>query len=507
MESYLLANGIIVTGDRSEPYVGSVLIKDGKIAEISQNSIGEADNIIDVRGKVISPGFIDMHSHSDSMPLPAKDSQSKLLQGVTSEIAGNCGSSALPDYVNRYNIGEYLQGKDSEVMSINQGMLIGHGTLRSKVVGYDDREATEEELEEMCEFIDNALKEGAFGLSLGLIYSPGSFSNVEELVALAKVVEKNDGILAVHMRSESDQIFEAVDEMLYVAKKSGVKLNISHLKLIGTKMWNRSEELLHKINNARDNGIKVTCDQYPYTATSTSLASMLPKWAHDGGREKMLKRLVDDHDELAEHLFEGVEAIGGPVSVRIANTNGNMVDIEGKTIEEISAMMNLEPIETILKILIECKGQVAGIYHSLNEEDVLTIMKDMNTAVGSDGSSCSYDRSITTTNPHPRNFGTFPRFFQMVRENSLMPIEDSVYKATKLPADILGLKNRGELIVGNVADITVFDPEKIKDNSTFLDSVQKPDGIEHIFIAGVPVILGSKETGLYNGKYLLKDSN
>lgn len=511
MASYLLKGGLIVTGKRTEPYIGSLLIKDGKIAKIVKDRVdGEnivASNIIDVKGKIISPGFIDIHSHSDSMPLAAEDTQSKLFQGVTTEIVGNCGSSVLGESVNAENIGEFLFEQRSCTRPINQGILIGHGTLRGKVVGYDDRQASQEELEEMCKFLDNALKKGAFGLSLGLIYPPGAFSRIEELITLARVVESNNGILSVHLRSESDEVFEAVSEMIRVAEESGVKLNISHLKLIGYKMWHRSKELLDIINTARENGIKVTCDQYPYTATSTSLSSMVPKWAHDGGQDKMIKRLENEHSKIAKYISDSMQAIGGPASVRIANTGGILVDIEGKTIEEISSFMDLSPVETIIKILIECNAEVAAIYHSLNVDDVLTIMKDMNIAVGSDGSSYSYDKSITRTNPHPRNFGTFPRFFQMVRENQLMPIQDAVYKATKLPADILDFKDRGELKVGNMADIIVFDLEKIKDNSTFLDSVEKPDGIEHVFVAGVPLILHSKETRSYDaGNFLLKEN-
>ena len=506
MEDYLLKNGTIVDGSREEPYRGSISIKDGKIHSITtdDSEFRNHKNIIDVEGKIIAPGFIDIHSHSDSRPLPPEQAQSKLFQGVTTEIVGNCGGSALPKTINEDNIEEFLLKSTFDKKPINQGMLIGQGTLRGRIVGYDDREATEEEIQQMGRFLDRALKGGAFGLSLGLIYSPGIFSTTDELIALAKVVKENDGILSVHMRSESEKIFQALDEVLYITEQTGVHLNISHLKLIGKQQWNKSDLLLERIERARKKGLSITCDQYPFDATSTGLSAMMPKWMHDGGREKMLERLNNVDEELIRALKESLERKDGPTNIRVVGTSGKMVEAEGKNILEISQLMRLSPERTIIELLIKCNGRVSVVFHTLNMNDVLNIMKDMNITVGSDGSAFSFNREITTTSPHPRNFATFPRFLQTVRENNLMPIEDVVYKITKLPANILRLDNRGELTEGMVADITVFDYENIKDNSSYNNSVVKPSGISHVFVKGVPEILDGIQQYRFSGKLLLK---
>lgn len=507
MKEFLLKDGIIVDGNRNKPYQGSVLIRRGKIHSIitDQVDINDYENVIEVKGKIIAPGFIDIHSHSDSVDLPPEETQSKLFQGVTTEITGNCGNSSYPKSVNEGNIQEYLLRKTSDKMPINHGFLLGHGTLRSRVVGYDDRDASEEELERMCDYLDRALKGGAFGLSLGLIYPTGIFSNKEELVALAKVVKANDGILSVHMRSESEGIFEALDEMFYVAEHSGVHLNISHLKLIGKNQWNKADLLLDTIENARKKGLTITADQYPFDATSTGLSSLLPNYMHDGGHEKMLSRLNNDVDEkLLKSLNNTIERKGGPTCLRVVGTGDKMPKANGKNIFELSQMLDLSPEETVIELLKRCDGQVSMIFHTLNMDDVLEIMKDMRVSVGSDGSSLSFNKEVTKTSPHPRNFSTFPRFLQTIRENNLMPIEDAIYKATKLPVDILGLKDRGQIAEGLVADITVFDYDAIKDNSTYTDSVAKPSGIDHVFVGGVPEILDGEQKFELNGRLILK---
>lgn len=506
MKEYLLKDGTIVDGNRTKPYKGSVLIREGKIHSIITDDLDANDyeNVIDVRGKIVAPGFIDIHSHSDSADLPAEEMQSKLFQGVTTEIVGNCGNSKLAEGVNEENIDKFLLEKASEKMPINQGFLLGHGTLRSLVVGYEDRQATDEELERMCEFLDKALKGGAYGLSLGLIYPTGIFSSKEELATLAKVVKANDGILSVHLRSESEGIFDALDEMFYVAEESGVHLNISHLKLVGVNQWKKSDLLLETIKEAGKRGLTITADQYPFAATSTGLSSYLPKYMHDGGREKMLERLNDVDEKLLNSIKNTIKRKGGPASLQIVGTNGGMPEVEGKTIDDASQILNLSPEETVVELLRRCKGQVSMIFHTLHKDDVLNIMKEMKVCVGSDGSALSFNKEITKTNPHPRNFATFPRFLQTVRENNLMPIEDAVYKITKLTADILGFEDRGQLAEGMVADISVFDWEGIKDNSTYMDSVVKPSGIDYVFVAGVPEIIEGAQKYEMNGRLLLK---
>lgn len=526
MYDFVLKDGLVVDGTRSLPYKATVCIKDDRIVEITDDSNVIGKEVINCDGKIISPGFIDLHTHSDACPINSKETQSMLHQGVTSEITGNCGISLFPsseakqveirEFFSRNieitlenksleinNMKEYLEIANKNKHSINSGTLIGHGTLRGFVVGFDDREATEEELEAMKSLLDQELKSGAYGMSLGLIYPPSSYARLHEFVELSKIIKKNNGILTVHLRNESNLVFEAVNEMIKVAELSGVHLHISHLKLIGKPQWGNSEKLLNNIKEARERGCIITCDQYPYEATSTGLAALVPGWAQDGGNSRMLQRLEEKDPILLKDIKNEMERRGGPNCVGISSTHGYIPEFDGKSIEEISKIYDLSPEETVTEVLIRCNGEVSSIYYSLNLGDILNIMKEMDIAVGSDGYNFSYDLSY---NPHPRSFGTFPRFLQMVRENNLMSVQDAVYKITGLPAEIINLADRGVLKVNNIADITIFDFNEVKDMSTFVNSPVKPVGIYHVFVSGVPALLNGVQTGNKGGKMLVNSN-
>ncbi len=528
MYDLVLKGGTVIEGTRKPPRQADVCIADGKIAAIVDQFAGEAKEVVDVGGKTVAPGFIDIHTHSDVSPLvpPPFNAESKLYQGVTTEITGNCGCSIVPNTkerrqeINYYfermlelpagieldmdSIDDYAERVAEKGSALNMGVLIGHGTLRGCVMGFGDREPSPEEMEGLKALLDQELSRGAFGMSLGLIYPPSAFSKQEELVELAKVLARHDALLAVHMRNEGPKVFEAVDEMLEIARLSGVHLQISHLKLMGKPQWHRAEELLAKINQARERGINVTCDQYPYNATSTGLSALVPKWAHDGGFAKMVERLASKDKGLLEDISREMDNRGGPQTVLVVSSHGRMPEIEGKTMDQVAKMLNLPAEEAVAEVLVRCEGGAAAIYFSLNEEDVITIFHDMNIAIASDGYSLSFDRSITSTNPHPRNFGTFPRFLQMNREKQIMPLEDAVYKITALPAAILGLADRGVLKEGTPADITVFDAAKIEDRSQFTDSLAKPAGIEHVIVGGVFALRDGRQTAARNGRVLRK---
>ena len=317
MYDLIIQNGLIVDGTRRKPYRASLCIQDGRIARIAQESIpaGQARRVLDASGLAVAPGFIDIHSHSDACPLVDYQPESKLYQGVTTEIVGNCGTSILPNTPERlaanqeyffselelpvgdlqlnglYHLEDYQKAVETHGCSANYGLLVGHGTLRAAVMGFDDRDPAPEELEAMKDLLARELEAGAFGMSLGLIYPPSAYGREEELTALARVLREHDALLTVHMRNEGPRIFQAVDEMLGIALRSGVHLQISHLKLMGKPQWGRAEELLERIEAARREGAVVTCDQYPYTATSTSLSALLPHWAHGGGVPAMLQRV------------------------------------------------------------------------------------------------------------------------------------------------------------------------------------------------------------------------
>ena len=504
----VIKQGMLVDGTGKQAYAGEVGIKDGLIAAIGPK-LGEAKTTVDAGGCVVSPGFIDIHAHSDWCPFyPGVRAVSKLYQGITLEIDGNCGISLLP--VNdkcRREINELMASGlelplhglsmvDDDLKAYaahlercrpatDMGLLIGHGTLRGVVMGFGMRKPTPEELHRMEQVLDAELTKGAFGLSLGLIYPPSSYGEGEELVALAKVVAKHHGILSVHMRSESTQIMAAVDEMLTVAKQSGVHLQISHLKLIGKPQWGKSTELLQKIKQARAEGVQVTCDQYPYLATCASLDVLLPGWAKDGGTAALCQRLAKPTDKLLTETRAEMERRGGAAAVLIITTTGWKPEYDGKTLAEAAKDMQLPPEVAASEILVKSKGMVPCCYFCLNEEDMLTIMKEKFIAVGCDGYALPYDRDFFMgSNPHPRSYGSFPKFFETVREKKVLSLEEAVYKTTGLAAKILHLPDRGELAVGKRADITIFDFNQIKDLTKYTDPFQKPEGIKYVILNG-----------------------
>ena len=536
MYDLILRGGTVVDGTRSRPYAADVCIRDGRIARIAPDAGEEAREVVDVSGLTVAPGFIDIHSHSDACPLLSFQPESKLFQGITTEITGNCGTSILPSLPENsreivqyffddtsmfsqvvlnekdrsldglYGVEEYARAVAAHGCTANYGQLVGHGTLRGAVMGFVDRDPEPEEMEQLKDLLERELKAGAFGMSLGLIYPPSAFCKSEELVELAKVLKKYDALLTVHMRNEGPRIFQAVDEMIDITRRSGVHLQISHLKLMGKPQWGRSQELLDKIEAARQEGMTITCDQYPYTATSTSMTALLPKWAHDGGVSALVARVKAPDQRLKDETAAEMEDRGGPAHVMVSGTHGYHPEWEGRTVAELAEELGLSPVDTVMHVLSACEGSVACIYFCINEDDMLNIMRDMRIALGSDGYGFSYDRSITRTNPHPRSFGTFPRFLRLVREHQLMPLEDAVYKLTGLPADILGLRDRGTLAEGRIADITVFDAERVRDTSEFTDSVRKPEGICHVLVGGEFALRQGRSAGGRKGAVIRRES-
>lgn len=528
MYDLILKNGLVADGGRAKPYRADVCIQNGCVAKITRQLDETANTVLDVAGLVVAPGVIDIHSHSDACPLVDYPVESKLYQGITTEITGNCGISILPNTPEGwrpnqeyffsqlelpagglslkgiYDLNDYSRAVTAHGCTGNYGQLIGHGTLRGAVMGFVDRDPTPEEMEQLKALLRRELEAGAFGMSLGLIYPPSSFCKAEELVELAKVLKEYDALLTVHMRSEGPRIFQAVDEMLEITRRSGVHLQISHLKLMGKPQWGRADELLAKLQAAREEGLTITCDQYPYTATSTSMTALLPHWAHDGGVPALIQRLKEPTQRLRDETGAEMENRGGPASILVSGTHGHHPEWEGKTVEQLSQEFQMDPVDTVIQVLEQCDSSVACIYFCINEADMLRIMLDMNICVGSDGYNFSYDRAITCTDPHPRSFGTFPRFLRLVREHELMPLEDAVYKITGLPAQILGLTDRGTLREGAVADITVFDPEKIRDCSEFADSVKKPEGIHYVLVRGNVVLQNGISTECRTGGVLKK---
>ena len=524
MADYLLKNGLIADGTRNKAFLGDVALLGGLLYVNPAPDKVKHCIVVDCEGLVIAPGFIDMHTHSDACALSSAKQHSASYQGATTHIGANCGISIFPlnDAYGKEILGfchrtveimpdndgapitcmqGYAAALDAAKKRINYGTLVGHGTLRGNIIGFEEREATDEELAAMCALLDRELAAGAFGMSLGLIYPPSSYGNVREFVALGRVLRQHNKILTVHMRSESARIFEAVQEMLDVSLQSGVHLHISHLKLIGKAQWGKAEALLALLDDARAKGATITCDQYPYEASATGLSALVPGWAQDGGIDKMLERLSAKPASLLQDIQDEMMRRGGAHCVEIASTYGHAPGWEGRRLDDIARELGTEPADAVCHILLTCQGAVATIYFSIDLEDVKRIMRDMRIAIGSDDYNFGYDVDYK---PHPRSFGTFPRFLQMVRDHHLMPLEDAVYKMTGLPADILGLKNRGRLQDGLVADVTVFDWNKVQEGATYAAPNVQPVGIPHVFVAGQPTVLNGQLTDVFSGKTLTR---
>lgn len=520
MYDLVLKGGLLYDGTGAKPYRANLCVAGGKIARIT-GELPQAAEILDVTGLAVAPGFIDTHTHSDTSHLDPAPALSQVAQGVTTELAGNCGGSVMPslpesrDRMNAYlrprkgrdafdSVTDYAKATDEQGAVVNCGTLIGHSNLRVAVMGFVNRDPDEAEMEKLEELLDREMARGAFGMSLGLIYPPSAFSKQWELERLARVIQKYDGILAVHMRNEGPRLFEAVEEMLSIARATGVHVHISHLKLMGKPQWGRAGELVQTLLDARAQGLNVTCDQYPFLASSTGMSALVPHWAHEGGYEPMVRRLENKEGDICQSIEKEMDNRGGPGAVMLVNSYGQQPQWEGKTVAELSEMLGLSPVDTVRRVLIGCGGRTFCVYFSMNKADVLDIMDQTFVCVGSDGASLPHDRNLTTYVPHPRYFAAFARFFQTVREEGRMPLEKAVFKTTGLPASILNLRDRGLLKEGLNADITVFDPNTIGSKADFLESRIWPDGVHHVLVNGVPVIRDGQYTGALPGKAVLK---
>ncbi|GAA0725676.1 amidohydrolase family protein [Clostridium malenominatum] len=527
MFDIVINNALIVDGSGNKPFKGSIGIEKDRIKKICrENSILNGKVIIDAEGNILSPGFIDMHSHSDSSFLIYKDLESKIFQGITTELIGSCGISLVPnnasirkDLLNYckslcYNtdiinldfstLDEYVKKVNENKPSINNLPQIGHGTLRMTVMGFENRRPTNEELNEMKNLLERELKSGAWGMSLGLVYPPGSFTEKDELVELSKVLKKYDAILTVHMRGEGDTVFESIKEMIAITRESNVHCHISHLKLMGRNQWGRGKEIISLINNAIDEGLNISCDQYPYTASCTSLYPIIPKDAQEGGIKTIKNTFNSDKwESIAAKIEENIYSRGGGDKIVVSSAKGAKENYQGLSLLQISNKFNISLAEAVKKLLLETEGSAVVTYYSMNEKDVEYIMTQENIAIGSDGAAIGFSDFRFGT-PHPRNFGTFPRYIKISLDKNLLPLEKIIYKATGLPAKLLGLKDRGIIAVGKIADLVILNLNNIQDTATFTQPFAKPRGIEYVLVGGKIAIENNIQNKVYNGKVILK---
>ncbi len=521
-DSVLLRNGRIVDGTGAPWRAGSIRIENGIIVAVGGGAEGTADEIVDVEGAIVAPGFIDIHTHSDfTLPIN-REAHSKVRQGVTLEVVGNCGASAAPrrgeaaelvdSWFERNGLGdevevdrwrsveEYLTFLQDGELSVNVATLLGHANVRAEVLGFEDREPSADELDRMRGIVADAMDGGAVGLSTGLFYPPGAYAATDEVVALAEPVADRGGIYTTHMRSESDELVASVEESIEIGREADVPVQISHHKAIGPDNWGKVRYTLRRMEIAREReGVDVQCDQYPYVASSTSLGALLPTWAHDGGDDALLERLRDGptREALLDELRGSrTDSWDGVLITRVRNED--LEDLEGRTLAELADRDGEDrtPPEILLDVLLADENGTMHVNFGMDEDDVRTVMRHPLTMVGSDGSSLCTCGPLGEGTPHPRNYGAFPRVLgTYVREEGVLELEDAVYKMTGLPASRLSLSDRGRLVAGHRADVTVFDPDTVAQRGGFVNPHAYAAGIDHVLVNGEFVVRDGDHTG------------
>ena len=515
MFDVILRGGRVVDGTGNPWFRGDVAVKDGRIAEVGR-VIGDAEIVIRLECEIVAPGFIDTHSHSDLLLLSEPLAEAKIMQGVTTEIVGQDGLGEAPikeaDVVEwrRYlaglnrdpdiewtwrTMGEYLSALEEARPSINVASLVGHGNLRLAAMGMDDRRPDTEEFAEMKRLLAESLRDGAVGLSTGLIYAPCIYADTAELIELCRVTAAHGGVFVVHMRNEGDTLLGSIDEVVGVGEASGVHVHVSHFKVSGEANWGNSVHSLERLEEAKARGVQVSFDQYPYTAGSTFLSSLLPAWVHAGGVERLLGRLSDPdiRQRIRQEYTAGMSRTPRWDRLLVTNlqTEENMVH-EGKTMKEIVGARGQTEVDALMDIVLEERNATSMISFTMDEEDVTRIMAHPLGTVCTDG--------LLLGKPHPRAYGAFPRVLGKYVREGVLRLEDTVRRVTSHPAQIHDLKDKGLIKTGYAADITVFDPKTIEDLSTYKEPRRHPRGITHVMVNGVLTVEDGQHTGARAGR-------
>jgi len=521
----VIRNGALIDGSGTIEYVRDLGIKDGKIALIGDLNAEDADISIDATGLKVTPGFVDIHSHTDVELFLNPKAESKIRQGVTTEVVGNDGDSWAPvggpelqkelrefkEYYDRVlswrDFRGFFDALEKNKTAVNVASLVGLGTVRKIVVGLENRPASQEELAAMEREVAAGIDQGCWGASTGLEYTPGSFASRSELVDLIQAVPKKSRLYATHMRDEGDRLLESIDEAIEVARRSSARLQISHLKAQGTSNWKKVDGALAKIERAASEGVDVHADRYPYVAYNTGLASLFPLWAREGGRERFFARLQDA--SLANRIRLEVESkvaslSGGWDGVLISSVFSDSNKIyQGKTVEQIVGGSSEDPFDFCRRLLIAEDGRVDMVGFGMEEEGTETILAHPLVMISSDaGASAPYGK-LGEDRPHPRAYGTFPRAIaRYVRERNIVSLPEMVRKMTSMPAEKVGLADRGRIEVGKAADIVILDYNAIEDRATYLNPHQYPTGISHVIVNGELVIKDGQHTGNLPGRVL-----
>jgi dihydroorotase/N-acyl-D-amino-acid deacylase len=496
----LVAGGELLDGTGTPAYRADVGIREGRIVAISRSALprSAAARIIDAAGLTVAPGFIDLHAHLDPL-LRLPDAESSVRQGVTTAVGGPDGGGPWP-------FAAYLDSVERAGTGLNVAFLAGHNTIRQVVMGLEDRAPTPDELSRMRDMVARAMGEGAYGLSTGLRYLPGTFATTEEVVALARVASDSGGIYTSHLREEGLGLFEGVGEAIRIAREANIRAVLTHHKAVGSRMWGESRRTLAMVDSARDAGLDVRIDQYPYTATSTSIAVLVPTWALEGGDTAFARRAADA--VLRDSIMRGIvfnllnDRGGGDLRrVQFARVGWDR-SLEGRTLHDWVVREGLAPTPengAALVIEAQLRGGAGGIYHVLDEADVERIMRHPWTSIASDGRLSKPGEGM----PHPRGYGTFPRVLGVyVRDRGILQLADAVRKMTSLPAETLGLPDRGRIAEGMAADLVVFDPGTVTDRATFQDPHQYPAGIPWVVVNGRVAVEDGRFAGVRAGRVL-----
>ncbi len=509
MLDVVITGGLVFSGEDNLPTVADVGLRGDRIVAIGDLRKWQSKSQLDARGLAVAPGFIDIHSHAvrddprDGI-FRWPDAENLIRQGVTTVIGGPDGSSPLP-------ITETFDALEAAPAAVNFGTFVGHGSIRELIIGDDDREPSATELDAMRAQVATAMQAGAFGLSSGLIYPPGRFASTEEVIALAKVAARYNGIYISHMREEGLDVLLSVAETIRIGEEGGLPAQITHHKIVGAPMWGKSVETLRLVDEALARGVDVSIDQYPYTASSTSLTILFPGWSLDGGRPALLERIRDpaERERLQKEIVYRIEVDRGgndPANVVIASCPFDQA-LNGMNLSEILDQQE-RPVSkdnaALLLMELVAAGNCSAVFHAINEDDVRRIMRHPQTMPSSDGGIEAPSERV----PHPRNYGTFARFLgHYVRDEGVLPLHTAVYRISGLPAARLNLGDRGRLVVGAVADIAVFDAAAVRDTATFEDPHQYAEGMRHVFVAGQSVLQNASMTGARPGKILRSNND
>ncbi len=523
----IIRSGNVVDGSGELWFPADVAVKGDRIMRVGRLEAKEmsAKRTIDATGLTVTPGFIDIHSHSDYTLLVDGTAQSKIRQGVTTEILGEASSAGpligkakldLSKYglqADWKTLGEYFARLQKSGISVNVGSYVGATQIRSCVLGDESRVPAPEELEQMKQLAVQAMQDGAFGLSSSLIVPPDTYLDTQQLIALASAVKPFAGIYSTHIRNEGEKISDAIGEAITIGEQAGVPVDIIHLKIADKRLWGRMQEVCDLIAEAQARGLPVTANQYPYIAGQNNLDALIPPWAMEGGQSKMLARLSDPvaRGRMEKDILNGVPgwfdhylAMKGWESAVVASikTEKNKA-WEGKSVEEIAKAQNKKPTDAVFDLLKDEGGSVPTVYFLMSEADVRTALQVPWVSIGSDGSAVRPEGILGRGKPHPRWYGTFPRVLgKYVREEKVLSLEEAIRKMTSMNAEKLGLQDRGLLKQGKKADITIFDAQRVRDKATFQNPHQYPEGIEYVIVNGALVIDKGQHSGSKPGKVL-----